>query len=137
MPPIVALAARRHPEAYAAVIYPLRRGRILSVSRKDTGVLSAVGGKLEGAETSLQAAIREAGEEVGVEQDCLLYVQLVYIGIHAGRRIDAFTCFLWRHPAEHTLICAACGASCIGTPEQIAQAEAADAAWAAEKRRAG
>jgi len=94
MPPIVALAARRHPEAYAAVIYPLRRGRILSVSRKDTGVLSAVGGKREGAETSLQAAIREAGEEVGVDEDCLLDVQLVYIGVHAGRRIDAFTCVL-------------------------------------------
>lgn len=40
-----------------------------------------------------------------------------------------------QHMAEKTMLrCAACGADWTGTPEQIAQAEAADLAW--EKREA-
>lgn len=49
-------------------------------------------------------------------------------GPMVGRRVAR-----WNHRAElaHRLVCCACGEGRIGTDEEVAQAERADAAWEA------
>lgn len=41
-------------------------GNVLTVTRRDTNILSLPGGKVDSGETHLQAAIRECSEETGV-----------------------------------------------------------------------
>jgi len=63
-------------QIFSAVVfvYCQKTGYMLSVSRKDTGRVSSVGGKIEKGETPEQAACREIFEETGLritEQELL------------------------------------------------------------------
>lgn len=75
-------------EQQAVVAYILRNGKILSVTRKDTGQHSAPGGKVEPEETIVEAMQRETYEETGVRVNGW---RLVHEGIHiSGRRVSAY-----------------------------------------------
>jgi ADP-ribose pyrophosphatase YjhB (NUDIX family) len=79
-------------EQQAVVAYIRREdGKLLSVTRKDTGQHSAPGGKVESGEVRLGALLREVHEETGL---CLNYFRVgapFYSGIHtSGRRVFAY-----------------------------------------------
>jgi 8-oxo-dGTP diphosphatase len=78
----------------AVVAYILRDdGKVLSVTRKDTGQHSAPGGKVESGETVIDALKREVREEVGIE---VLTWTLVYSGLHtSGRRVFSYIVTRW------------------------------------------
>lgn len=81
-------------EQQAVVAYILRDdGKVLSVTRKDTGQHSAPGGKVEPGETRLVAVARETEEEVGIkiiDPDC------VHVGIHeSGRVVFSYLVIRW------------------------------------------
>lgn len=82
-------AAVPEKEQRAVVAYILREdGKILSVTRKDTGEHSAPGGKVEPGETSTAALLREVYEETGLRITGWL---LVHEGLHpSGRRVLSF-----------------------------------------------
>ena len=84
-------------EQQAVVAYILRDdGKILSVTRKDTGEHSAPGGKVEPGETVVEAMQREVHEETGVHVNGWL---LVHEGLHeSGRRV--FSCLVTRWTGE-------------------------------------
>jgi len=83
-------------EQQAVVAYILREdGKILSVTRKDTGQHSAPGGKVEPGESLYDAMKREVKEETGCE---VLTAYPVYEGLHSsGRRVTAFRVHEWFH----------------------------------------
>jgi 8-oxo-dGTP diphosphatase len=83
-------------EQQAVVAYILRDdGKILSVSRKETGQRSAPGGKVEPGETLYDAMKREVKEETGCE---VLTAYPVYDGLHlSGRRVTAYRVHEWFH----------------------------------------
>jgi 8-oxo-dGTP pyrophosphatase MutT (NUDIX family) len=75
-------------------------GKLLSVTRKDTGQHSAPGGKVEvdgmgnPIETIVDAMKREVKEEVGLD---VLAWTLVHEGLHtSGRRVFSFHVWGWR-----------------------------------------
>jgi 8-oxo-dGTP diphosphatase len=76
-------------EQQAVVAYILREdGKILSVTRKDTGQHSAPGGKVEPGETVVEAMQREVHEETGIRINGW---QLVHEGLHtSGRRVFSY-----------------------------------------------
>lgn len=82
-------------EQQAVVAYILREdGKLLSVTRKDTGQRSAPGGKVEPGETLVDALIREVREETGLE---VLAYTLVHSGLHtSGRRVHSYHVWGWR-----------------------------------------
>ena len=67
-------------EQQAVVAYILREdGKVLSVTRKDTGQHSAPGGKVEPGETRLVAVEREVEEDTGIR---IINPDCVHVGIH-------------------------------------------------------
>jgi 8-oxo-dGTP diphosphatase len=63
-------------------------GKLLSVTRKHSGLHSAPGGKVEPGETKIEALYREVLEETGVS---IIGWRLVYEGLHdSGRRVFAY-----------------------------------------------
>lgn len=79
----------------AVVAYIVRSdGTMLAVTRKDTGELSAPGGKCESNESFHKALRREMIEEVGLVP---IHWHLVYDGKHSsGRRVLAYRILEWR-----------------------------------------
>ncbi len=73
----------------AAVVYVVRDGLVLSVSRKGTGEAAAPGGKLDPGDEgdAARAVRRELREEAGVEA---LTLSPVYRGWHGRWLVDAF-----------------------------------------------
>jgi 8-oxo-dGTP diphosphatase len=82
-------------EQQAVVAYIRREdGKLLSVTRKDTGQHSAPGGKVEPGETLIDALKREVREEVGID---VLAWALVHEGLHtSGRRVFSYHVWGWR-----------------------------------------
>lgn len=78
----------------AVVAYIVRDdGLMLAVTRKDTGELSAPGGKCEANESLHKALRREMREEVGLTP---IHWRLVYDGKHSsGRRVFAYRILEW------------------------------------------
>lgn len=83
----------------AVVAYIVRSdGLMLSVSRKDTGELSAPGGKCEPNESFHAAMKRECNEEVGITP---IHWRLVYDARHSTkRRVLAYRVVEWRGMAR-------------------------------------
>jgi 8-oxo-dGTP diphosphatase len=81
-------------EQQAVVAYILRDdGKILSVTRKNTGQHSAPGGKVEPGETRLVAVKREVKEETGVT---IINPDCVHVGIHeSGRNVFSYLVTRW------------------------------------------
>lgn len=81
-------------EQQAVVAYILRDdGKVLSVTRKDTGQHSAPGGKVEPWETRLVAVAREVLDETGVE---IINPDCVHEGLHeSGRRVFSYLVTRW------------------------------------------
>ena len=78
----------------AVVAYILREdGKVLSVTRKDTGQHSAPGGKVEPDETRLMAVSREVREETGID---IINPDCVHVGIHdSGRKAFSYLVTRW------------------------------------------
>lgn len=82
--------------APAVVAYIERGGLLLSVSRKDSGLAAAPGGKLEPGESLRSGLEREVREEAGVE---VVAAREVYRGLHkSGRVVVAFRCMIVGEP---------------------------------------
>lgn len=83
----------------AVVAYIVRSdGTMLAVTRKDTGELSAPGGKCESNESFHAALKRECNEEVGIVP---IHWRLVYEGRHStGRRVLTYRVVEWRGMAR-------------------------------------
>jgi len=90
------------PQYPAVVAYIVRDdGRMLAVTRKDSGELSAPGGKCEPNESMHNALRREMFEEVGLTP---IHWRLVYDAHHMGRRVFAYRIIEWSgvpHAWEH------------------------------------
>lgn len=80
----------------AVVAYIERDGKLLSISRKDTGERAVPGGKCESGEPPLQALIREVREEAGVR---IVGATKVYCGRHtSGQLVIAYRCTIEGEP---------------------------------------
>jgi 8-oxo-dGTP diphosphatase len=80
----------------AVVAYIERNGKLLSISRKDTGECAVPGGKCESGEPPFQALIREVREEIGVR---IVSATRVYCGRHtSGRVVIAYRCEIEGEP---------------------------------------
>lgn len=81
-------------EQHAVVAYiQNEEGKLLSVTRKDTGQHAAPGGKVEPGETIGEALQREVWEEAGI---WIRHWEPVYEGLHSsGRRVHAFVVDEW------------------------------------------
>lgn len=91
--PLSSVEAEKPP---AVVAYIERDGKLLSISRKDTGEHAVPGGKCEDDEPLLWALTREVQEEAGVR---ILSAVEVYRGRHtSGRLVVAYRCTIEGEP---------------------------------------
>jgi 8-oxo-dGTP diphosphatase len=86
-------------EQQAVVAYILRDdGKVLSVTRKNTGQHSVPGGKVEPGETRLVAVEREVEEETGIK---IVNPDCVHVGIHeSGRKVFLYIVTRWTGEPE-------------------------------------
>ena len=68
----------------SAVVVRNSRGEVLCVRKKGTALFQFPGGKLEFAESSLDAVIREVNEELGISLDAALLVPMGNIPCSCG-----------------------------------------------------
>lgn len=92
------------PTTHCTLLYLVSNNRILLVRKTrgfGAGTLDGVGGKIESGESSSEAAVREAKEEIGVTPSLFTKVaDLHYLELFDGKEpahvhIDAYICEEW------------------------------------------